>query len=191
MPSPDEPDPPAFPPLDVTRSERLFDSPWVGLRRDHIRLEGGEAIDYHVVEITDAVAIVPRLADGRLMLIWQHRHPNERSHWEVPAGRMASGEPPEEAAHRELLEETGHQAARLVKLPGFFPINGISGHYAHVFLADGCEQVAEPDLDPMERLIPRAFDEQRVRSMLAEGVFADAFTALPLFYAFAHLDAEA
>lgn len=188
MTSPPEPDPPPFPPHEVERREQIYDSPWVGLRRDHLLLPGGRRQEYHVVQITDAVVVVPRLRDGRLMLIWQHRHPNERSHWEVPAGRIHAGEAPEAAAHRELREETGQRAGCLVPLPGFFPINGISDHYAHAFLALDCEQAGEPELDATERLLPRAFSEEHVRGMLAAGTFADGFTALPLFYAFAHLD---
>lgn len=181
-------DPPPHAGHPVESSERLYDSPWVGLRRDRLLLPGGERLDYHVVEISDAVVVVPRLPDGRLLLVWQHRHPHGQSHWEVPAGRLHPGEAPAAAAQRELREETGHRAGRLVELPGFFPINGISAHWSHAFLALDCEKQGEPTPDACEQLTCHVLPEAAVRDALARGTLRDGFTALALFYAFQRLD---
>jgi 8-oxo-dGTP pyrophosphatase MutT (NUDIX family) len=182
-------DPPPFPPFERTGSRQLYRSPWCGLRQDFLRLPDGREQDYHVFEVSNAVAVVPVLADGRMRLIWQYRYPHGRSHWEVPAGRIHGGEPPAEAAQRELREEAGCVCARLVRLPGFFPTNGISDHYAHAYLALGCVPVGEPQLDPAERLSLRDFPVAEVRRRLWRGDFADGFTALSLFYALVELDA--
>lgn len=184
-PPPTPRDPPPHDGHPVQSSERIYDSPWVGLRRDRLRLPNGLLQEYHVVEIVDAVVVVPRMPDGRFVMVWQHRHPHGKSHWEFPAGRMAEGETPQAAAERELLEETGHRAGRLLPLPGFYPINGISDHWAHAFLAQDCERVAEPAPEETEQLLVSLLDEPRVRRMLAGGKLADGFTALALFYALA------
>lgn len=175
-------DPEPFEPLPVLGSEQIYDSPWCGLRRDLLRLPDGATQEYHVVEISDAVVVVPELPDGRLLLVWQFRHPHGRTHWEVPAGRLHQGESPEEGAVRELREETGHEAGRLEPLPGFFPINGISDHYAHAFVARDCRRVGDLRLDPTERLAVHAVERQTVAAWLAAGRFQDGFTALPLLY---------
>lgn len=178
-------DPQPFEPFTRLGSTRLYDSPWCGLRRDHIRTAPGREQDYHVFEVTNAVAVVPFLASGDLLMLWHHRHPSGRSQWELPAGRIQAHEEPRDAAARELLEETGHAAREIVALPGFFPTGGISAHYAHAFVALDCKEVAPLDLDPAERLsvhrVPRADVERR----LLAGHYLDAFTALPLFHAFA------
>ena len=137
-------------------------------------------------EISNAVAVVPELEDGSVLMLWHYRYPNGRCHWEVPAGRIQRGEEPEAAARRELLEETGHAAEELVALPGFFPTNGISAHYAHAFLARGCRPVAEQQLDAAEQILVRPFPRAEVERRLRSGTFADGFTALALFYAFSH-----
>ncbi|MDE0895819.1 MAG: NUDIX hydrolase [Planctomycetota bacterium] len=176
---------PKFEPFRVTKTERVYDSPWCALDRDEIELPGGELGEYHIFRIPDAVAIVPVTSQGELLMIWQHRHPHGKTHWEIPAGRTDPNESMLEAAARELEEETGHRAGRLIPLANFYPVNGISDHQAHIFLALDCEPVGELNLDNSERLVTRKRNVSEVKSALANGEFEDGFTALALFYAFA------
>jgi 8-oxo-dGTP pyrophosphatase MutT (NUDIX family) len=178
-------DPPDFPPFRRTSSRRVYDSPWCALRRDEILLPGGGEQDYHVFEVSNAVAVVPLLPDGRVLLLWQYRYPHGRSQWEVPAGRIHAGEDPRTAAERELLEETGHRSSKWTALPGWFPTGGISAHYAHAYLAEDCEEVAAPSHDGAEQILIRGFTRDEVLAKLHAGRFADAFSALALFYALA------
>ncbi len=174
--------PAPFAPFERVRSDRIYDSPWVGLRRDVVRRAGGPEREYHVVEITDAVAVVPVRADGSVVLIGQYRYPHGRTHWEIPAGRLHAGESAHAGAERELLEETGHRAKRFEPLPGFYPMNGISAHYAHLYVASDCERVAEPTLDELEQIVVRVFRRDEVEALLDAGRLADGFTALALLY---------
>jgi len=174
--------PAPFAPFERVRSERIYDSPWVGLRRDVVRRAGGPESEYHVVEITDAVAVVPVRADGSVVLVGQYRYPHGLTHWEIPAGRLHAGETPRAGAERELLEETGHASAQFESLPGFYPVNGISAHYAHLYFARDCERVAEPTLDELEQIVVRVFHRDEVEALLDAGRFADGFTALALLY---------
>lgn len=180
--SPVPPDPPAFPDFPLLRTERCYDSPWCALRRDIIELPGGLEQEYHVYEISNAACVVPVLPDGSIVLIGQHRHPHGRTHWEIPAGRIGHGESPEETIHRELREETGYQAGRLIALPGFYPTNGISAHYAHVFAAIDCLQVGAPQLEGSEQLIVQTFRADEVRTLLQAGRIQDGFAAIALLY---------
>lgn len=175
--------PPPFAPFPVLRSERIYRSRWCGLRRDLLRLHNGREQEYHVVEIPDAVAVVPVLPDGRIVLIGQFRHPHQKTHWEVPAGRMLDGEAPEICAERELREETGHRAGSWERLPGFYPINGISDHYAHVFVAKDCVPLGgghEPE--DCEQIVVRTFTRGEVEALLDSGRIEDAFAAVSLMY---------
>ena len=177
---PENPQP--FSPFPVASSSRIYDSPWCGLRRDEVVLPTGELQEYHVFEVSDAVAVVPVTSTGALVMIGQYRYPHGKTHWEFPAGRIDEGEAPCDAAARELEEETGHLAGRLVPLPGFYPTNGISAHYAHVFLALDCEPTGAQQLDPSEQLVVRSFTREEACALLDAGLLQDAFTALPLMY---------
>lgn len=177
-------DPPPFAPFEVATSERIYASPWCGLRRDHVRLPD-RLQEYHVFEVGDAVAVVPVLPDGRIVMLWQYRYPHGKTHWEIPAGRVDAGENAADAAARELLEETGHRAGRLVELAGFYPTNGISPHHARLFVALDCELVRAPELDATEKLSVHVRSADEVRRRLHRGEYADGFTALALFYYFA------
>ena len=175
-------DPPPFAPYEVARTDRLYASKWCGLRRDWLVLPDGTEQEYHVVEIPDAIVVVPVARDGKVVLVGQYRHPNGRTHWEAPAGRIHDGEDPAVAAMREVREETGYVARRLVPLPGFFAANGITAHFAHAFVGLECEWAGEPELDPCERLIVRTFDRTEIESLLDAGRIADGFSAIALLY---------
>lgn len=174
--------PPPFEPFGVHRSERVYDSHWCGLRRDMVVLPSGDLQEYHVFEISDAAVVVPVLADGSIVMVGQYRYPHGKTHWEVPAGRIGEGETPAEAVERELLEETGYRAGRLVELPGFYPTNGISAHFAHAFYALDCEKVREPELDASEQIVVRVHGADEARALLRAGMIEDGFTALALLY---------
>jgi ADP-ribose pyrophosphatase len=182
------PDPPPFPPFAVTGSRRIYESRWCGLRADEVVFPDGSAGVHHVVEISDAVVVVPALADRRIVLIGQYRYPHGRTHWEVPAGRLHANEAPRIGAERELREETGCAAGSIEPLPGFYAINGISDHFAHVFAARECRFDRAPELEPSERIVVRAFEPNDVRALLRAGRIVDAFSALALYSYFELLD---
>jgi ADP-ribose pyrophosphatase len=180
VPAPADPEP--FPEYRVIDSEKIYDSRWCGLRRDTVVLPDGEHQEYHVFEVPDAIVVVPVTKEGSIVMIGQYRYPHGKTHWEIPAGRIDAGESPEEAARREVREETGFEPARLVPLPGFYPANGITAHWAHAFAGLDCEEKGEQELDPSERIVVRTFTRAEVEALLDAGRIEDAFTALTLAY---------
>lgn len=92
-------------------SELLFDGHFLRLRRDTVALPDGAQATREFVVHPGAVAVVPLLDDGRLLLERQYRHPLGRVIVELPAGKIDAGEVALDCAARELREETGHEAA--------------------------------------------------------------------------------
>lgn len=98
-----------------------------------------------------AVVVVPLTENKDTILVVQPRvFTNETIGIEVPAGYIDSGETPEEAALRELREETGYVPEELIPLASYYQDQGISSAYNHAFLALNCKKVYEQDLDESE-----------------------------------------
>lgn len=174
LPAREPGDPVAFEPFERLGSERLYDSPWCALRRDHIRTAPGREQDYHVFEVTNAVAVVPFLASGDVVMLWHHRHPSGRSQWELPAGRIHANEAPIDAAARELLEETGFRAGTVIALGSVFPNPALFSNRIHSFVATGCEQVAEIENDANEETTIELVPVEDIDRLLREGMIDHA-----------------
>lgn len=113
---------------------------------DTVRAPDGSTVEREIVLHDDAVAIVPVLPDGRILLLKQYRQPLRGHLLEIPAGKMdVAGESPEEVARRELAEETGHAADDLRWLTTFHNSAGWTTERTHVFLGTGLRQVDAPD----------------------------------------------
>jgi 8-oxo-dGDP phosphatase len=108
----------------------------VTLRQDEVQLPDGELVVREVVEHPGAVAILALDSADRVLMIRQYRHPVRSMLWELPAGlRDVAGELPLEAARRELVEETGYQAADWQVLADYLSSPGISTERIRVYLA--------------------------------------------------------
>lgn len=93
-----------------TGGTTLVKGGFLELRRDDVRLPDGNAATREYIQHPGAVAIVPVLDDGRLVLVRQHRYPVGKVLLEWPAGKLEPGEDQLVCAQRELLEETGYSA---------------------------------------------------------------------------------
>ena len=83
---------------------------WLEVRRDTVRLPDGNQATREYIRHPGAVAVVPMLDDGRLVMVRQHRYPVDRLLIEFPAGKRDEGESTLQCAVRELAEETGYRA---------------------------------------------------------------------------------
>src|SRR5688572_8796318 len=117
MTSNDPPESNQLQPWTVDRSEYLQDCRIFRLRRDHARSPGsGKEGDFFVLDAPDWVSLVPITDDGMLICVAQYRHGSRRISLETPAGLVEAGEAPEQAAARELREETGFTARSMTVL---------------------------------------------------------------------------
>jgi 8-oxo-dGTP pyrophosphatase MutT (NUDIX family) len=160
----------------------LYDSEWVRLALVDVELPSGERFEQHVVRIPrPASATVVRDPAGSVLLLRRHRFVVDSWGWEVPAGRAEPGESPEEAAIRETVEETGWRPGPLRSLGAYHPIPGAVDQTFHLFVADGAEQVGEPDGDEAERVEWVSVDE--VRTLLRDGSISDGLSLVALYRA--------
>ncbi len=131
-------------PASLTSSEVVFEGRIWNVRRDHFEF-GDHTIAREYVDHTGAVAVLAIDADDRILLINQYRHPVRLREWELPAGLLdVEGEPPMEAARRELAEEADLEAEHWSEMITFHTSPGGSNEVLHVYEARGLTATAEP-----------------------------------------------
>ncbi len=130
-------------------SEVRYEGHTAKVRLDRIRMPDGDVAEREVVEHDDAVGIVPVLDDGTVVLLRQYRQPFQAYMLEIPAGKLdVEGETPEEAAQRELREETGLRADRLERLGSFRNSAGWTNEVTHLYLATRLSPDRVDDFEP-------------------------------------------
>ncbi len=165
-------------PLD---SRRAWDCPWYGVRTDRIRLPDGSEGVYNVIELPNAVWVVPVTEDGQIVLLWHYRYPLSKWIWELPAGGIRDSEPLL-TAQQELREEAGGVAADWRLLMKVCTMKGIGNEYAYLYLATGV-RLGATDHEPAEVMTIHLLPIAEVLRMARAGEIEDAQSVLALLLA--------
>lgn len=130
-------------------SKTLYSGRILGLEVQDVELENGTKAVREIVRHRGAVAVLARRPDGQFVLVRQFRKPVERELLEVVAGNREKGEDPEVCARRELLEETGYEARKIVPIGWIFPSPGYVDERIELFYAETAHaaQDTSPDED--------------------------------------------
>lgn len=151
--------------------------------KDDVRLPDGKTTTREIVRHPGSVAIVPRQADGRIVLVRQFRYVTGRELWEIPAGTCDKpGESLEETARRELAEEAGLKAGRLTRLGRAYLVPGYGDELMTWFLAEDLAPTpSHAEMD--ESFKVSRFDLPSLRVLRQSGELEDAKTFLGLAWA--------
>lgn len=163
-------------------SERIYEGAILNVRRDKVTAVKGEAYR-EIIEHNGAVAMVPITNDGNIVMVEQFRYACGRPVMEIPAGKIDAGETdPAAVAVRELKEETGYSADKVILLGKINTSAAYSEEiisvYAMIGLTPGKQQLDEDEaLNVIEMPFKEAYD------MAAAGKFIDAKTIAALLMA--------
>jgi ADP-ribose pyrophosphatase len=160
------------------QSTLVYQGKIIRVKRKDVLLADGTPATREVVEHPGAVAVVALDEKSRhIYLVEQYRSPLEKTLLEIPAGKLDEGETPEEAALRELAEETGKTAERIIKLAGFYASPGYSNEKIHLFLAlDLKKTKREPVAGEFLRIQKKEIGQ--ILRMIEEGEIEDGKTIL-------------
>lgn len=156
-------------------SEEVYRGRIIRVRVDRVLLPGGRESTREVVEHPGAVAILPVLDDGRLVLVRQFRYAIGRELLEVPAGTREPHEGPRECAIRELREETGFISEDIEELTRFYVSPGWCNEELIVYRARNL-RAGDTALEIDEHLTTVIVSPQEVPALIAAGHIADAKT---------------
>lgn len=149
---------------------------------DEVRL-GRLASVREVVNHRPAVAVVPILQNGHVVLIQQYRYAIKKLLWEIPAGIRDTGESSRAAASRELREETGYGAGRLLPLTSVWSSPGFCRESIDLFLARDLSRIGKPCPDEDEFILFKSMPFSRALDWIRQGLIQDAKTVLGLHLA--------
>ena len=137
------------------RSESLLKDRWINLRADHcVTPSGIDVSPYYVLSYPDWVHVAAITEAGRLVLVRQYRHGARGVFLELPGGAVDAADAcVEQAARRELEEETGFTASRWELVTSVYAMPGTHTNRVHVFLALDAECTHPQSLDPGEHEI--------------------------------------
>lgn len=163
----------------VLSSEVIYKGKWVTLRKDEIIKPDGTRATHEVVERKDGVLIIPYIG-GKFSMVAMYRYAVNDTSWEFPMGFIEMGETPDEAAKRELEEETGLIPTSLTYLGNVWSWAGLLTQKLHIFYADkfifGKQQLDQTEKD----LIKKHFTFQQIQKMAKSGELRNSSTAAAL-----------
>lgn len=166
----------------------MAENPWWKYKHDVFEMPDGTKGNYYYGEKTGGVLIIPITAEGKLILVRQHRYLQNKFSIEFPIGGVEEGESFNDAAHREFKEEVGQDAGDLSNIGSFEPSNGLFKDSFQIFVArdlflstKSTPGVTE-DIEILERR-PDEFDDMIKRGEIWDGETLAAWTlARPLIF---------
>jgi ADP-ribose pyrophosphatase len=154
---------------------------------EDVTLPNGRSVELDIVRHPGAAAIVPFEDARSVLLIRQFRHAAGGFIWEIPAGKL-DGDAPEVCARRELAEEAGRRAGRLVHLSSILTTPGFTDEVIHLYAAFDLTPVPQAlEHDEVIEVVPTPL--ARALEMIYAGELRDAKSALALMLAARHVGA--
>ena len=147
------------------------------VRVDTVRLEDGREFEREVIEHARSVVVLPLTENETVLLVRQWRQPTGEWLLEAPAGRIEAEERPEDAAQRELQEETGYSAQTLTPLGAFWTAPGLFTEYMYAFVGRDLQRAPLPQ-DPDEDVSVEEVRLDDVPGLIESGAIRDAKTIL-------------
>lgn len=161
-------------------SEIIADCRVFQVRRDvSVSPHKGSEHDFFVLESSDWINIIPLTPNNEVVMIEQYRHGSEEVTLEIPGGMVDAGESPQDAATREMLEETGYAAMReVISLGKVRPNPAIHNNWIHTFLARDVSLRQQPVFDSTEHTVVRLVPLADIPRLIVNGAINHALVVV-------------
>jgi ADP-ribose pyrophosphatase len=159
--------------------QTIFEGKVFTVHLDTVELCDGKTAHRELVRHNGGACMVAIDENQMTYLVGQYRKPFEQMLLEIPAGKLEPGEDPMACAARELTEETGYIAHRIIPLGKMYPTPGYCGEILYLYLGMDLEKsVASPDEG--EHLIVQSMPFTEALAMVDRGELPDAKTQMAL-----------
>jgi 8-oxo-dGDP phosphatase len=169
-------------PWKVLTREYLAKKPWYTVRVDRVELPNGTVIpEYWINEYAPWVNVVALTERDEVVLIRQYRHGIEKVHYELPAGTTDPEDTSlEEAARRELREETGYGGGHWSLLTTLSANPALQNNLTYTYLAEGVTRLGAAALEASEEITVHLTPLAEVEALIENGGFVQALHTAPL-----------
>lgn len=166
-------------------SEQLFNDHWFKVRKEVCETPQGKIVDpYYIYDFPTWVGAVPVTEDGWIIMVRQYRHALGEVCIEIPGGCVDDADKSfQQAAARELLEETGYSFTSYEYLGKISPNPSTNSNLLHMFLATGGSKVAEQKLDSNEEIEIVLMSVEEVKQLIRENKIVQAMHVTCILYA--------
>ncbi len=171
-------------------SKNVYAGKIITVRKDQMMFPNGHLGIREVVDCADAVAVVALTDSNEVLMVKQYRHPAGQELWEIPAGKIETGESPLQCAQRELEEETGYRAQNWRQIYSFYTSPGFCTEQIYLLLADNLTKY-EQKLDQDEFIEAGKISLFMALQMAANGQIVDAKTIVGLLAAEKYINQSA
>ena len=165
----------------LLKSRKIYDGKILSLRVDDVRLKQGIVARREVIEHPGAVAIVAFKDPRTVVMVRQLRHTVNGWLLEIPAGTLKKNENPVCCAQRELAEETGYEAGKMMRMFSCYVAPGYSNELIHEFVATDLKHVGQC-MDPDEFIQTTTVKIGDVASKIEHGKIRDGKSICGLLY---------
>ncbi|HFI0035698.1 TPA: NUDIX hydrolase [Streptococcus suis] len=152
---------------------------------DDVLLPDGKTGKRELIFHKGAVCVLAVTPEDKMILVKQYRKAIERAIYEIPAGKLELGEEGtlEDAALRELEEETGYTSDKLTLLADFYSAIGFCNERIRLYLADNLVKVENPRPMDEDEVIELSYVTlEEALDLVASGDICDAKTIMAVQY---------
>ena len=163
-------------PWTTLKSEKIYDSDWIGLTKHDVLNPSGNEGTYSVVHFKNlALGILPLDKDYNTWIVGQYRYPIDQYSWEIPEGGGKRDVAPLVSAQRELLEETGITANTWTKIQEMYLSNSASDEFCVLYIAQDLS-FGEAQPEENEQLEMRKLHFDELYRLVESGEIKDSLT---------------
>ena len=175
---------------DVLFEEDVYIGKLLHVMRRTVQLPNGRTTTREMIHHPGAAAMVVIDSENRVVFERQWRSPMDAAFWEIPAGKIDSGENPFDTARRELREETGITASKWVELGTIHNAIGYSDEHIVIYLAKGTIVGGSRELDDNEFMDVHKIPFDEALRMTRDGRITDVKTIIGLNWAEQYLQGK-
>jgi ADP-ribose pyrophosphatase len=163
---------------ETIRTLGILNTRHISVRLDAVRLRSGKISERIKVEHPEAAAVLAFPDRDHILMVRQWRYAIGAETLEIPAGKVDPGEATQTCAERELLEETGQSASRLLEIFSYYPAIGYANEIIRIFMASGLVKVSGEDVDEISAV--EVVEVDRIHDMIMSGRIRDGKTVIGL-----------